>query len=421
MDGSCPSIDPWLEAIDIPTRPAWSPSMSAAALHEQEARYFTSYLQLLYGRYPTHRLNHFEHNLEVWRQLWRVCEQSHVLLLIVDSRYPLINFPPSLHRYVTLTLHKPLVLVLNKVDLIPRRVVHAWMDYFRLHHPTLHVVAYSSQPKGREGSSEAFDVLVRNRPKQPGGGMVLAEAYGVGELLDAVRKVVRESGVDVDEEVKSRFSFEPTAIDEAEGGQISIAHTGDARTAERPKGEEAKEDGGGGGEDEGQGEEEERLPKAAKQSRGKQRGKRTARRRQQRAAAAAAHEDSGEEEEEEGNASDEAANEEEEELEEEEAGVHSRYRQLLGQLEDQPPSSLSFDPTSSTSSSPTPSLSRSYLTIGTLGTPNAGKASGTIPHSPCAALPHALRLTFGLCLCSVVCVCACVCASACACAEFADQ
>ena len=39
-------------------------------------------------------------------------------------------FPPSLYRYVTKTLGKHLILVLNKVDLIPAALALAWKDYF---------------------------------------------------------------------------------------------------------------------------------------------------------------------------------------------------------------------------------------------------------------------------------------------------
>ncbi len=65
--------------------------------------------------------------LEVWRQLWRVCERSDILLVVVDGRNPLIGFPPSLYHYITSTLGKPLVLVLNKIDLLPANVVQDWV------------------------------------------------------------------------------------------------------------------------------------------------------------------------------------------------------------------------------------------------------------------------------------------------------
>lgn len=32
----------------------------------------------------------FERNIEVWRQLWRVVEKSHIIVQIVDARNPLL-------------------------------------------------------------------------------------------------------------------------------------------------------------------------------------------------------------------------------------------------------------------------------------------------------------------------------------------
>lgn len=43
----------------------------------------------------------FERNLEVWRQLWRVVERSHLVVQIVDARNPLVFRCEDLERYVT--------------------------------------------------------------------------------------------------------------------------------------------------------------------------------------------------------------------------------------------------------------------------------------------------------------------------------
>jgi hypothetical protein len=131
-----------------------------AQLNKSEEDAFQEYLQSIYAKYPVTRLNYFEHNLEVtqptaafscvtfayscvlglaawrccrlpprtcrshgvqchlhqvWRQLWRTCERSDVLLVVADVRHPLFHFPPSLYGYVTRLLRKPMVLVLNKV------------------------------------------------------------------------------------------------------------------------------------------------------------------------------------------------------------------------------------------------------------------------------------------------------------------
>lgn len=60
-------------------------------------------------------ISFFEHNLETWRQMWRVLEISDVVLLVVDARYPSLHFPPSFYEYVTQTLKRELILILNKV------------------------------------------------------------------------------------------------------------------------------------------------------------------------------------------------------------------------------------------------------------------------------------------------------------------
>ena len=45
-------------------------------------------------------LTPFEKNLEVWRQLWRVLERSHIVVQIVDARNPLRFRCEDLERYV---------------------------------------------------------------------------------------------------------------------------------------------------------------------------------------------------------------------------------------------------------------------------------------------------------------------------------
>jgi large subunit GTPase 1 len=45
-------------------------------------------------------LTPFERNLEVWRQLWRVLERSHLVIQIVDARNPLRFRCEDLETYV---------------------------------------------------------------------------------------------------------------------------------------------------------------------------------------------------------------------------------------------------------------------------------------------------------------------------------
>ncbi len=48
---------------------------------------------------------------------------SDVLLILSDARFPSFHFPPSLYKYVTEVKNIPIVLILNKIDLIPADLV----------------------------------------------------------------------------------------------------------------------------------------------------------------------------------------------------------------------------------------------------------------------------------------------------------
>lgn len=95
-------------------------------------------------------------NLETWRQLWRVLEISDIILLIVDIRFPALHFSPTLYKHCQEN-DKDMILVLNKIDLVPTAQVVAWKTYFEEKFPDLHVLLFSSskQIKFRRGKQQA--------------------------------------------------------------------------------------------------------------------------------------------------------------------------------------------------------------------------------------------------------------------------
>lgn len=119
----------------IPTRPAWTYDMTKEELQESESTYFKEWLSQ-FGVYeegddidedatpalPAAEFNFFETNLEVWRQLWRTVERATVVVVVIDSRFPIAQLPRNLYQYVT-DLGKPLIVIMNKVDLLPESVV----------------------------------------------------------------------------------------------------------------------------------------------------------------------------------------------------------------------------------------------------------------------------------------------------------
>lgn len=180
--------------IGMPKRPPWSYSMTKQQLEEREKKYFDDWLANIYHHYPRERLNYFEHNLEVWRQLWRVIERSDILVIVADARHPLFHFPPSLYSYVAKDHKKPIMLVLNKIDLVPEDVLHQWVEYFEKRYPLLKVVSFTSYPNEETvtlGKDADIDIE-RKRKKRI---RRKYQAVGGKELMELAAHFARERGL----------------------------------------------------------------------------------------------------------------------------------------------------------------------------------------------------------------------------------
>ncbi|PCH33931.1 nucleoside triphosphate hydrolase protein [Wolfiporia cocos MD-104 SS10] len=100
-----------------------------------------------------HAPTSFERNLEVWRQLWRVTEISDIILILLDTRCPLIHLPPALTAFLsTAAPQTRTVLVLTKVDITGPVCAAAWQAYLRARFPDTRVVqveAYAEHDTAR--------------------------------------------------------------------------------------------------------------------------------------------------------------------------------------------------------------------------------------------------------------------------------
>eukprot|EP00842_Homolaphlyctis_polyrhiza_P002365 jgi/Hompol1/3129/HPOL_006365-RA len=175
------------DLIDFPKRPPWSQSDSKEDLEQREQAYFQSWLESIYSRFDPAELSYFEHNLEVWRQLWRVVEASDIILFVVDARHPILHFPPTLYDYIVNELGKKLVLVFNKIDLVPHSIIHEWEIYFKNRFPDLLTASFSCYPKQQQ------------KARKPRRTKRYAYADGVLQVIQACRDVhLVKSGVVVD-------------------------------------------------------------------------------------------------------------------------------------------------------------------------------------------------------------------------------
>ncbi|XP_055357480.1 guanine nucleotide-binding protein-like 1 [Paramacrobiotus metropolitanus] len=172
--------------LDMPRRPPWDYTMTKEQLDANEQKYFRSYVEKIFAaHHDSVDLSYFELNLETWRQLWRVMEMSDVFLVIVDLRFPVLHFPPTLYKYLMEELKKPIILILNKIDLVPPPLAVAWRQYFASTYPSLKVVQFGSSPR------TAADLERMFKKKKPTKRSKYQICYGVREIFDYCSEVAK--------------------------------------------------------------------------------------------------------------------------------------------------------------------------------------------------------------------------------------
>ena len=75
-----------------------------------------------------------------WRLVRRVVEKADVVFEVVDARDPMATRTRELERLAS-RLGKPLVIVINKADLVPREVVERWKRVLSKEYPTIYLSA----------------------------------------------------------------------------------------------------------------------------------------------------------------------------------------------------------------------------------------------------------------------------------------
>ena len=183
--------------MTFPQRPKWTRDMSKRQLEQLENDAFVDFVSAILRDYDD--VSHFELNLETWRQLWRVIEVSDVLLLILDCRYPAAMFPPSLYTYIT-SRNKDMIVVLNKVDLVPMSLAVAWKHKFLESYPRLRVTFFSSFPSYNLRTS-----LEAGASEQKGGiksrrlrGRISMVTDGAQQVFKVCQDIVSDAGANVD-------------------------------------------------------------------------------------------------------------------------------------------------------------------------------------------------------------------------------
>lgn len=138
------------------------------------------------------------------RDLKKVISSSDVILQVLDARDPLgTRIHPAVESSILSHFDKRMVLVLNKIDLIPKANVTEWLTYLRKSHPTVALKAGTSQSRSSESGKSSG---IGHAKGDDASALSSSNAVGVDSLLQLLKNYARSSGGDANKKSKSIIS-----------------------------------------------------------------------------------------------------------------------------------------------------------------------------------------------------------------------
>ncbi|KAJ2223696.1 nuclear GTP-binding protein nug1 [Coemansia sp. RSA 1807] len=91
-----------------------------------------------------------------YREFQKVVQHADVILAVLDARDPLGTRAPQIERMILDSgSNKRIILILNKIDLVPRDVIEKWLKYLRHEFPTLAFKASTQDQRKNLGHAPA--------------------------------------------------------------------------------------------------------------------------------------------------------------------------------------------------------------------------------------------------------------------------
>ncbi|KAL7441916.1 hypothetical protein ACHAXH_008299 [Discostella pseudostelligera] len=124
------------------------------------------------------------------RSLKKVIESSDVILQVLDARDPMgTRIHPAIESGILSHFDKRMVLVLNKIDLIPKNNVSEWLTYLRRSHPTVALKAGTTQSRSNESGKSSGVGQTKGE-----NALSSSMAVGVDGLLQLLKNYARAYG-----------------------------------------------------------------------------------------------------------------------------------------------------------------------------------------------------------------------------------
>ncbi|KCV71097.1 hypothetical protein H696_02044 [Fonticula alba] len=134
-----------------------------------------------------------------YREFRKVVEAADVILQVLDARDPLGCRSPQIEEMILKAGggDKKIILVLNKVDLVPRKNVEAWIKYLSHEFPTIAFKASTQQQRTNigHGSSGALNAAASSGGSDDSAAITTSECLGADSLIRLLKNYSRSHDI----------------------------------------------------------------------------------------------------------------------------------------------------------------------------------------------------------------------------------
>jgi nuclear GTP-binding protein len=136
------------------------------------------------------------HNRKFYRELNQVLTASDIVLEVLDARDPMGCRNKELEaKILGMPGDKRIILVLNKIDLVPQQITQKWLNILRKEFPTILFKANTQNQQSHLSSNKIFNNSLNDKEELIGDLLDSSKALGADNLLQLIKNYSRDDKI----------------------------------------------------------------------------------------------------------------------------------------------------------------------------------------------------------------------------------
>jgi len=137
-----------------------------------------------------------QHNRKFYRELNQVLTASDIILEVLDARDPMGCRNKELEaKILGMPGNKKIILILNKIDLVPQQVTQKWLNQLRREFPTILFKANTQDQQTHLSSNNLFSNSLNNKEDLIDDLLKSSKALGADNVLQLIKNYSRDQDI----------------------------------------------------------------------------------------------------------------------------------------------------------------------------------------------------------------------------------